>query len=205
MPVLTHTRPKRVGAGSAWSKPGVIVRGTFGILALALVARVYADPKARQARAEDLKAVYLLNFAQFVEWPTNAFTDVAAPFVIGILGESAFGKNLDEIVASETVHNHKIIVRHYHDVQEVTACQILFIGPSESTRLDRIFETLRGRGILTVGETDDFSARGGMIRFFIAQNRLHLGVNLETAQAAQLVISSKLLRLADILSAKREE
>jgi hypothetical protein len=213
MPILTHSQSRRAKAefkrrSSARSNSQfasrVIVRGTVGVLALTLAVRAYADPKPRQARAEDLKAVFLLNFAQFVEWPTNAFVDATAPFVIGILGENPFGKSLDEIVANETVHNHKIVVRHYQDVQEIADCQILFIASSESTRLDRIFEVLKGRSILTVGETDDFSARDGMIRFSIAQNRLHLGVNLEAAQAAQLVISSKLLRLADIVSAKRE-
>lgn len=157
------------------------------------------------ARAEDLKAVFLLNFAQFVEWPTNAFPDETAPFVIGVLGENPFGKSLDAIVANESVHNHKIVVGYYHDLRDVTACHILFIASSESTHLDRVFDSVKGRSILTVGETDGFSARDGMIRFSIVQNRLHLGINLEAAQAAQLVISSKLLRLAEIVSAKREE
>jgi hypothetical protein len=181
------------------------VRGTVGILALALVAGASADTKARLARAEDLKAAFLLNFAQFIEWPTNAFPDETAPFVIGILGENSFGKTLDAIAADETVRSHKIVVRYYHDLRDTTTCQILFITASESAGLDRIFELVRGRSILTVGETDAFSARDGMIRFFIVQNRLHLKINVEAAQAVQLVISSKLLRLAEIASAKREE
>jgi uncharacterized protein DUF4154 len=216
MPVLTHTQPRRAATRrkrpfSARSNSGfstrVIVRRTLGILALALapVAGTSADTRARQARAEDLKAVFLLNFAQFVEWPTNAFPDETAPFVIGILGDTPFEKNLDAIVANETVANHKIVVRYYHDLRDITACQILFIAPSESAHMDRIFESLKGRNILTVGETDDFSARAGMIRFSVVQNKLHLGINLEAVQAAQLVISSKLLRLAEIVSAKQAE
>jgi hypothetical protein len=216
MPILIRTQTRRRGAGfkrpfSARSTSGfssrAIVRRTLGILALALapVAGASAQTKTRLARAEDLKAVFLLNFAQFVEWPTNAFPDETAPFVIGILGENPFGKSLDAIVANETVHNHKIIVGYYRDLRDITSCHILFIASSESARLDRIFDSLKGRSILTVGETDDFTARDGMIRFSIVQNKLHLAINLEAAQAAQLVISSKLLRLAEIVSAKREE
>jgi hypothetical protein len=216
MPILTHRQTRRRSAGSnrpvsARSNPGfssrVIIRRTLGILALALapVNRAPAETTTRMARAEDLKAVFLLNFAQFVEWPTNAFPDETAPFVIGVLGENPFGKSLDAIVANESVHNHKIVVGYYHDLRDVTACHILFIASSESTHLDRVFDSVKGRSILTVGETDGFSARDGMIRFSIVQNRLHLGINLEAAQAAQLVISSKLLRLAEIVSAKREE
>src|SRR5580704_9706085 len=102
MSILIHTRsrPRRAGFKrpfSAWSNSGfssrAIVRRTIGVLALALapVAGVSAQTKTRQARAEDLKAVFLLNFGQFVEWPTNAFPDETAPFVIGILGENPFG------------------------------------------------------------------------------------------------------------------
>jgi hypothetical protein len=204
MPILTHKQTRRSDAGPS---SRATIRRTLGILALALapVAGASAQTKTRQARVEDLKAVFLLNFAQFVEWPTNAFPDETAPFVIGVLGENPFGKSLDEIVANETVHNHKIVVSYYHDLRDVTACHILFIASSESARLDRIFDSLKGRSILTVGETDGFSARDGMIRFSIVQNKLHLGVNLEATQAAQLVISSKLLRLAEIVSAKREQ
>jgi hypothetical protein len=198
-------RPFAAWSNSVFSTP-VTVRRTLGILALALApVATSADTRTRQARAEDLKAVFLLNFAQFVEWPTNVFPDATAPFVIGILGDNPFGKNLDAIVANETVYNHKIVVRYYHDLRDITACHILFIAPSESARLDRIFDSLKGRSILTVGETDEFSARDGMIRFSIVQNKLRLGVNLEAVQAAQLVISSKLLRLAEIVSAKRKE
>jgi hypothetical protein len=212
MPILTHMRHRR--ARAAFKRPvstrsnsafstRVIVRRTLGILTLALapVSRTSADTRTRLARAEDLKAVFLLNFAQFVEWPTNAFPDETAPFVIGVLGENPFGKSLDAIVANETVHNHKIVTRYYHDLRDITSCHILFIASSESAYLDHIFDSLKGRSILTVGETDDFSTRAGMIRFFIVQNKLHLGVNLEAAQAAQLVISSKLLRLAEIVNA----
>jgi uncharacterized protein DUF4154 len=161
-----------------------------------------AEPKSKLARENDLKAVFLFNFTQFVEWPTTAFSDPDAPFVIGVLGEDPFGKSLDDVVANETVKNRKIVIQRYRDVRDVVGCHVLFISQSESTRLGHIVESLNGKNILTVGETDGFSAAGGMIRFSIVQNKLHLRINLESATAAQLIISSKLLRQAEIIGAK---
>jgi hypothetical protein len=89
-----------------------------------------AEAGGKLTREYDLKAAFLFNFAQFVEWPPEAFPDAGAPFVIGILGEDPFGKSLDEIVTNETVRNRKIVVRRYRNVQEISTSHILYIGGS---------------------------------------------------------------------------
>ena len=50
-----------------------------------------------------VKAVFLFNFAQFVDWPPDAFTAPGQPFVIGVLGKDPFGPELDAVVRGETV------------------------------------------------------------------------------------------------------
>jgi hypothetical protein len=161
-----------------------------------------AETHGKLARESDLKAVFLFNFTQFVEWPAAAFSDPTTPFVIGVLGDDPFGKILDDIVTNETVKNRKIVIRRYRDVQEIGACHILFISHSESGRLTGIFESLNGRSILTVGEGDGFSEAGGAIRFIIVQNKLRLRINVDSVNAAKLTISSELLRQAEIIGGK---
>src|SRR5436309_15415348 len=39
----------------------------------------------------DVKAAFLYNFAQFVQWPPEAFPAVDTPFTIGILGTDPCG------------------------------------------------------------------------------------------------------------------
>src|SRR5690348_2918897 len=103
-----------------------------------------ADVRAKLTREYDLKAVFLFNFSQFVEWPEGTFPAKDAPFVIGVLGDDPFGKSLDEIVAHETVRERNIVVRRYHNVRDAAACQILFISRSETSRLAEIFAFLDG-------------------------------------------------------------
>jgi hypothetical protein len=147
-----------------------------------------------------LKAIFLFNFAQFVEWPPEAFPQAQTPLVIGVLGEDPFGTYLDETVRDETVNNRPLAVQRYHRVEEIKTCHVLFISRSEADQLEQILATLHGRHILTVGDADSFAGRGGMIRFVLEQNKIRLRVNLEAAKDANLTISSKLLRPATIVA-----
>ncbi|HXF09437.1 MAG TPA: YfiR family protein [Desulfuromonadaceae bacterium] len=150
-----------------------------------------------------IKAVFLFNFAEFVEWPTNAFVDPHAPLVIGVLGEDPFGSFLDDTVRGETVNGHPLAVRRYQDVSEIKDCHILFISRSEADRLEQIVAALKDRNILTVGDFDGFAQRGGIIRF-VTDKKIHLRINLEMAKAANLTISSKLLRPSEIVQAGKD-
>jgi hypothetical protein len=53
--------------------------------------------------------------------------------------------------------------------------------------------------VLTVGETDNFAAEGGIINFKIEAGSVRVQINLEAARRQQLRISSKLLSLAEIV------
>lgn len=146
-----------------------------------------------------LKAVFLFNFAQFVEWPASAFPSPETPLVIGVLGEDPFGPYLDETVRGEKVNDRPLVVRRYQSVEEITTCHILFISRAEEGRLKGILDSLRGRSVLTVSDADRFATRGGMIRFVTDHHRIRFRINLEAARAANLTLSSKLLRPAQIV------
>jgi hypothetical protein len=148
-----------------------------------------------------LKAVFLFNFAQFVEWPASAFPSPETPLVIGVLGEDPFGPYLDETVRGEMVNDRPLVVRRYRSVEEITTCHILFISRREVGHLKDILDSLRGRSVLTVSDADRFASRGGMIRFVTDHHRIRFRINLEAARAASLTLSSKLLRAAQIVPA----
>ena len=150
----------------------------------------------------DLKAVFLYHLAQFVDWPPEAYPATDTPLVIGVLGQDPFGKALDEIIQNEVVKNRKLIVQRYRRLEEIKLCHVLFISPSENSRLAEVFAGLQGRAILTVGDTDGFARRGGMVRFLTDKGKIKLRINLDTARAANLTISSKLLRASDVIGAR---
>ena len=151
-----------------------------------------------------IKAVFLFNFAQFVEWPPNAFPGPDAPLVIGILGDDPFGDYLDETVRGETINDHPMTVERYRSVEDVGTCHMLFISGSETAHLETVLDKLKGRAILTVGEMDNFATRGGIIRFMTDHNRIRLQINRRAAGAAGLKLSSKLLRPAQLVTTVKD-
>jgi hypothetical protein len=54
-----------------------------------------------------------------------------------------------------------------------------------------------------VSDAEEFARLGGMIRFVNENKKVRLQINLEAARAAELTISSKLLRPADTGAAGR--
>lgn len=158
-----------------------------------------ANTIAQSSPEYQLKAVFLFNFAQFVEWPASAFATPDAPLVICVLGEDPFGPYLDETVRGEKVNDRRLEVRRPHGLEEVEGCHILFVSRREEGRLTGILDSLRGQSILTVSDAERFATRGGMIRFVTDRNRIRLRINLEAAKAANLTLSSKLLRPAQIV------
>jgi hypothetical protein len=158
---------------------------------------VYAQATAQApVREYQVKAVFLYNFTQFVEWPPSAFNGTNAPFVIGILGPDPFGGFLDETVAGEKMNGHPMVVQRYTDLKDAMACHILFINlPNQS----EVLTGLNNRSTLTVSDKDNFARIGGMIRFFTEKNKIRLQINPSAAKAANLIISSKLLRVAEII------
>ncbi|HWD19788.1 MAG TPA: YfiR family protein [Verrucomicrobiae bacterium] len=177
-----------------------ILRRWLAIAVLVALGQGVTPAQAQTSPSKEnrIKAAFLFNFAAFVEWPANSLPAANAPIVIGVLGEDPFGSFLDDVVHGEKVNGRALEVRRFREVSEATNCQILFISDSESGKLTDILAALKGHSALTVGDADDFADRGGMIQF-ATKDKIHLRINLEAAKQAGLTVSSKLLRVAEIV------
>jgi hypothetical protein len=189
----------------ARSSLGAMTRPWLRVLLLGWFAFATTGVSAQAPSEYQVKALFLLRFAQFVEWPDTAFADDQAPLVIGVLGRDPFGASLDEAVAGETANRRMIIVQRYWRPDEIKTCHILFISSSEGERLEQIFARLRGRPILTAGDGEAFARRGGIIRFLAENSRTRLRVNLAAAKEANLIVSSKLLRSAEVIAPDQKQ
>jgi hypothetical protein len=145
-----------------------------------------------------LKAAFVYNFAKFVEWPPEAFSEAKSPIIIGILGEdlNPIRGDLERAILGKTINNRPLAVKAFRSSAEATNCHILFIGTSEKLRLPAILAGLRGTTVLTVAETDGFTELGGMINFVWQGNKIRFEINEGVAKREHLKISSKLLSLA---------
>ncbi len=178
------------------------VKGRAGIWLIVSIILFSAGPEASAqtaiSREYEIKAVFLFNFAQFVDWPPEAAAGPQAPLIIGVLGDDPFDGYLDDTVRGEKLKNRPFVVQRYRRVEDIDGCQVLFIGRTSPDQLVHIMAALKGRSILTVGDTEGFAEDGGIIRFVTENNRIRFRINNDAAEAAHLVISSKLLRLAEV-------
>ena len=146
-----------------------------------------------------LKAVFLFNFTQFVDWPAESFRNNKSPLVIGVIGENPFGKYLEQAVSGETKDGHPVVVQYYQDEEAAKSCHMLFINLPESDKRKEVIEKIKEVPVLTVSDASDFSVQGGLVRFVTRKNKIKLQINLEACKELGLVPSSKLLKLADII------
>jgi hypothetical protein len=146
--------------------------------------------------AQQVEAVFLFYFSQFVDWPPGTFADQSSPIVIGVLGDDPFDGSLDQAVAGERVNGRPVVVRRLKSLADTAGCHILYISSSESAQLTQIMSALKGRKVLTVSDLGGFVQSGGMIRFVLIDQHVRLVINPQAAQAAGLKLSSKLLRAA---------
>jgi hypothetical protein len=172
-------------------------RAGIAVLPILLAAGLQAGADGAPIGEYQLKAVFLFNFAKFVEWPPQAFADAHDPFTICVLGDNPFGSSLDDAVRGKTVANRPIAIHLISSPQQARSCQILFVSASERKRMRGILDTLRICCVLTVGDTDDFTTNGGIVQFKVNEARVRIEIDAEAAGRANLRISSKLLSLAD--------
>jgi len=161
----------------------------------AVAVALFAGPpacRAGDALEYQVKAAFLFNFLKFVDWPPAA---ADSPWVIGILGHDPFAGVLEDTVRGKMVSGRRVEVRRYTRSADVKDCNILFIGRADYERLGMPVQP----GLLTVGESPGFLKSGGIINFYLDDNRVHFEIRPEVAHAAGLRLSSQLLKLGRTL------
>jgi hypothetical protein len=202
--LLTHSSLAQTRTPITAAEQRKTILASLFLSALLLAGGAPARARPPISKEYQIKAVCLFNFAQFVAWPAATFHKPDDPFRIGVLGDDPFGSFLDETVQGEKVDGHPLVIERYDSVADAKDCQILFISGSESNRLEDVLDALKDSPILTVSDMEGFSQRGGVVRFLIEKNKIHLKINLAAAKRSGLDISSKVLRLADIVEPGRD-
>ena len=142
-----------------------------------------------------LKAAYIYNFAKFVDWPATSFKDSDSPLIIAIVGRDPMEDALKALEGKE-VQGRKISVFFWNKVENLLPCHILYVGFSEQRNLAAIFQKTRDWDVLTVGEAEGFILSGGIILFFLEENKIRFEINNDMAFWNNLRISSRLMQLS---------
>ncbi len=174
-------------------------------MALIVFATIVGATTACQAadgtggeRASDVvavKAAFLYNFAKFAEWP--ALTP-HTPIVFCVVGDDHMADVLADTVRGQTIGAHPLTVSRPDSVAGWRACQVLFLGESETNRAEKAL-TIKQLPVLTVSDGEGFALSGGMIALYVDSGRIRFAINVDAAEHAGLRLSSRLLGLAKVV------
>ena len=175
---------------------GVVMRWCVLLVFLFAPSTLHAQSKEYQ-----IKAAFVYNFAQFVQWPSAAFTNASQPFEIGILGDNPFGKSLEETVKGETIKGRQIILVESSRIEKLAGCQILFVSKAASSHAEEIFQKLDSKPVLTVSEDPGFLQHGGIINLYREGSKVRFEINQDAAEKNGLKLGSELLSVGKIVRA----
>lgn len=185
------------------------------LTAIALAAAFGAtSPAARQAATEtelktafllnrerytapELKAAFLLNFARYTTWPATILPR-GADLSICVSGDNRVADTLIDLARRRHVRDRAVTVRHIKN-DGPDGCHLLFWSGSRTAERQALLQAAAGRPVLTVGDAPDFARDGGIINFFVEDQRMRFAINPGAAERAGLRVSSRLLNLAVIV------
>ena len=162
-----------------------------------------ASPQAFSMNGESaeypLKLAFLYNFTKFVEWPAGSFRSPDSPLSICIVGHNPFSLEVENELRTRPVGSHAVEFVALKQTDKLNLCHIVFIPVTEKDQAG-ILRSLKGSGALTVGESEGFAVRGGIVNFTIEGGKVRFEINTLAADRAGLRISSKLLSLARVVT-----
>lgn len=174
----------------------------FGLVCLvAILASCVVSGLAYADDSEDekaLKAAYVMNFAKFAKWPDGVLSSDGIVNLC-VLGDSSLRAPF-QTIQGKKIGNRKLDVHIISTVDQITDCDMLFVtGERDEATLTRIWDKVKNKPVLTIGEMSHFDQRGGIINFIVKNGRICFEISPDNASEQGLALSSRLLLLAVIV------
>ncbi len=176
-------------------------------LSLVLLLMVFsAGAVAVPSDAENqVRAQFVYNFANFVEWPEDAFTQNDTNIKICLFGNVAFAPYLYAF-SGTLIGDRPLEVKKANNFDQIrTGCHILYVGEDERVRLPTFWKQIQYIYVLSIGERNGFADKGGIINILRTRDRVQFDVNIENAINNGLFLDSDLLALARIIKRNSEK
>jgi len=168
-------------------------------LYFSLIHHVHSAPQVKEYH---VKATFTHNFTDFIRWPKDTFSSKQEPFQLCVIGDNPFGETLNILVQkyNERTSNksNPHIVNYLHRSEDISHCHLLYFSDSEESYFYQIINKIKGKPILTVSSIRDFAISGGMIQFYMRNNRVRFLIDPQTVRESKLKADANLLRVAEI-------
>jgi hypothetical protein len=161
------------------------------------IAPARADDAAQPLRLyeEKIKAGLVFNFIKYTNWSADILAKSNNNLRVCLLGSDSFDSYLYPL-EGRSVQQYAIKVMRVTAVAEAINCNIVFIHRNRESLLPELFESLKGKYVLTISDIDQFNRQGGMVEFNMQNHRVGFFINKKALEQAGFTIQSRLEKLA---------
>lgn len=174
----------------------------------------HAQPARQAPEAAEVRATFLVNFLRYTQWPAASFEAVNSPYVITVVGSASAADSVRAVAAAVgNVEGRAIEVRWLPDARgsraapfdssqdlaahaQMRASHLVFFHESAGRVHPQVLSDLAKFPVLTVSDTDGFTAGGGMLGLVRSERRIVFQANPGAIRNAGLLVSAKVLKLA---------
>jgi hypothetical protein len=148
---------------------------------------------------DKLKVMLIGKIAKYIVWDENSTSN---ELCITIL-KNPFEKIPHQFYKDKKIDGKDVKIKYIENIDELNESDILYIPSSESSQLQTILDSIKGKGIFVISDIRGFAQKSGMLQLYFVSRKIKLKINLQSVKEEHLNIRSTLLRIAKVIKEDR--
>lgn len=162
-----------------------------------ILLTIYAPPaKAQVMPLHEVQAAIIFNVLRFTQWPNETINE---PFILGVRGDQNLFATLKTTYQNKFKGSRPIVVNDLQSIDDVSKCNLLFLGESKLKEFQKAKEITSGKPILCITGAESYGKKGAGVNLTIVDDKMVIEINETTISQNGLKISSTLLSMAKII------
>ena len=184
------------------------VARTVGLIPAACLAAALlcaSSAAAQEPRPSEVKAAFLVKFAKFTDWPSDALP-ADAPITFCVMGDDEVAgaiQRLDRARAGQArelkVLRLKADILSHHEDPTLRSCHMLYATGLDSKLWPVLLSAIEGAPVFSVSDSEGFAERGGLAALYVELKKMRFAINIDTIRRSGLHVSASVLSLARIV------
>lgn len=142
---------------------------------------------------QSYRSIYVYDLIKNTNWPEY---DAKDKFVIGVLGNSSVLAELKDLSTKRKAGSRSIVINEIKNLASIEGCNLIYISPENSSKVEEITEKVKNKGILVITEAPGMLEKGAPINFISHHGKLKYEINESAALQARLTFSEHILSKA---------
>lgn len=146
---------------------------------------------------------YIYNILRFVHWPNERFQADNSPIQICLYGEPFLEAPLASYLNNKRLLKRGFVVARIEAFNAASSdCHVLYIGSLVRGGIEGDAIEAAAQHILTIAHREDFIQQGGMVNFYLDNQKLRFEVGVDNLAKANIQVEHLLLGISRVVHTK---